>query len=262
MYSLHEGGGLLVLAVLAGLQIAAEGRGTPPCRPGFTEDVYKAELPDTTEEGQLLFNVRFLDCGRGGLVRFECSNPSDFRIEANGVVYAARSLQRSTISVSPLLIKASDTVTQQQWVTQVRLTSSTDSSQHVQEVAAPPVMVKDLKEIVFPSRNMDSQVKRMKRDWVIPPINVPENSRGPFPQELVRGAFMRFLDCGRGGLVRFECSNPSDFRIEANGVVYAARSLQRSTISVSPLLIKASDTVTQQQWVTQEHKHILNTVSG
>uniref|UniRef100_A0A673CW30 Cadherin-2-like n=1 Tax=Sphaeramia orbicularis TaxID=375764 RepID=A0A673CW30_9TELE len=26
----------------------------------------------------------------------------------------------------------------------------------------------------------------MKRDWVIPPINVPENSRGPFPQELVR----------------------------------------------------------------------------
>ena len=47
-------------------------------------------------------------------------------------------------------------------------------------------MSKDLKEIVFPSRNMDSQLKRMKRDWVIPPINVPENSRGPFPQELVR----------------------------------------------------------------------------
>uniref|UniRef100_A0A8C9YV55 Cadherin 2 n=1 Tax=Sander lucioperca TaxID=283035 RepID=A0A8C9YV55_SANLU len=47
-------------------------------------------------------------------------------------------------------------------------------------------MSKDLKEIAFPSRNMDSQLKRMKRDWVIPPINVPENSRGPFPQELVR----------------------------------------------------------------------------
>ncbi|XP_048877557.1 cadherin-4-like [Brienomyrus brachyistius] len=27
---------------------------------------------------------------------------------------------------------------------------------------------------------------RQKRDWVIPPINVPENSRGPFPQMLVR----------------------------------------------------------------------------
>uniref|UniRef100_A0A665VP02 Cadherin-2-like n=1 Tax=Echeneis naucrates TaxID=173247 RepID=A0A665VP02_ECHNA len=95
------------------------------------------------------------------LVRYECSNPSDFRIESDGVIYAARNLQHSTLPVSPLLIK-------------------------VQEVAVPPAVSKDLKEIVFPSRNTDSELKRMKRDWVIPPINVPENSRGPFPQELVR----------------------------------------------------------------------------
>lgn len=75
--------------------------------------------------------VRFLDCGRSGLVRFECSNPSDFRIEASGVVYAARGLQLSTIPVSPLLIKASDTSTEQQWVTQVRLTAPTDSVKKV-----------------------------------------------------------------------------------------------------------------------------------
>lgn len=56
----------------------------------------------------------------------------------------------------------------------------------VNEAALPPAMSKDVKEISFPSRNMYSQLKRMKRDWVIPPINVPENSRGPFPQELVR----------------------------------------------------------------------------
>ncbi|KAI3374909.1 hypothetical protein L3Q82_021449 [Scortum barcoo] len=128
--------------------------------------------------------VRFVGCGRGGPVQFECSNPSDFRIEANGVVYAARSIQLSTLPASPLLIRASDSTTQQQWVTQVRLTPSTQSSQ--QDVAAPPALSADLKEIAFPSRNTDSQLKRMKRDWVIPPINVPENSRGPFPQELVR----------------------------------------------------------------------------
>uniref|UniRef100_A0A8C9YWH3 Cadherin 2 n=1 Tax=Sander lucioperca TaxID=283035 RepID=A0A8C9YWH3_SANLU len=119
--------------------------------------------------------LKFVDCGRGGLVRFECSNPSDFRIEADGVVYAARSIEHSTLPASPLLIKASDTITQQQWVAQVRLKPSTHSSQK-----------RTKKEIAFPSRNMDSQLKRMKRDWVIPPINVPENSRGPFPQELVR----------------------------------------------------------------------------
>jgi cadherin 4 type 1 (R-cadherin) len=28
-------------------------------------------------------------------------------------------------------------------------------------------------------------LRRQKRDWVIPPVNVPENSRGPFPQMLV-----------------------------------------------------------------------------
>lgn len=38
------------------LQIAAEGRGTPPCKPGFSEDTYKVVLPDTVEKGRPLFN--------------------------------------------------------------------------------------------------------------------------------------------------------------------------------------------------------------
>lgn len=75
--------------------------------------------------------VGFVDCGRGGLVRFECSNPSDFRIEADGVVYAVRSIQHSMPPALTLLIKASDTTTQQQWVTQVKLTPSTLPSQQV-----------------------------------------------------------------------------------------------------------------------------------
>ena len=54
------------------------------------------------------------------------------------------------------------------------------------QAADPPGESRGLKEIVFPRRNADSPLKRMKRDWVIPPINVAENSRGPFPQELVR----------------------------------------------------------------------------
>ncbi|XP_014824824.1 PREDICTED: cadherin-2-like [Poecilia mexicana] len=32
----------------------------------------------------------------------------------------------------------------------------------------------------------DGTMRRVKRDWVIPPINVPENSRGQFPEDLVR----------------------------------------------------------------------------
>lgn len=45
-------------------------------------------------------------------------------------------------------------------------------------------------EILFPWRSVivkgDGTVRRVKRDWVIPPINVPENARGPFPEDLVR----------------------------------------------------------------------------
>lgn len=42
--------------------------------------------------------------------------------------------------------------------------------------------------ITFPrqrQRGLSNGLRRQKRDWVIPPINVPENSRGPFPQVLV-----------------------------------------------------------------------------
>uniref|UniRef100_A0AAQ4S6F9 Cadherin 2 n=1 Tax=Gasterosteus aculeatus aculeatus TaxID=481459 RepID=A0AAQ4S6F9_GASAC len=122
--------------------------------------------------------VRFVDCGRGDLVRFECSNPSHFRIEADGVVYAASTVRRSALDASPLLITASDAATQQQW--EAHVLSRTLLYWSVMKSATV------FSEIVFPSRNADSQLKRTKRDWVIPPINVPENSRGPFPQELVR----------------------------------------------------------------------------
>lgn len=40
------------------LQIA-EGRGTTPCRLGFSEDVYKVVLPDIAEIGQPLFNGEY-----------------------------------------------------------------------------------------------------------------------------------------------------------------------------------------------------------
>lgn len=68
-------------------------------------------------------------------MRLECNNPSAFRIEADGAVYAARSIQLSPQHAAPLLIKATDGTTQQQWVTQVRMEAAALSSQ---QVNAPP----------------------------------------------------------------------------------------------------------------------------
>lgn len=49
--------------------------------------------------------------------------------------------------------------------------------------------------IRFPPRQNSGsgKLRRQKRDWVIPPINVPENSRGPFPQMLVSVSPLPFV---------------------------------------------------------------------
>ncbi|KAI5104733.1 cadherin-2 precursor, partial [Silurus meridionalis] len=127
--------------------------------------------------------VRFHDCGRKGRVHFECSRPTEFQIEITGEDLALRTLRPSispSSSSPPLLVTARDDSTHEQWQTEIRLRpSGGDKSQET-------LGSQSLPEIIIPSRQVSSQLKRMKRDWVIPPINVPENSRGPFPQELVR----------------------------------------------------------------------------
>uniref|UniRef100_A0A672RP80 Cadherin 2 n=1 Tax=Sinocyclocheilus grahami TaxID=75366 RepID=A0A672RP80_SINGR len=112
---------------------------------------------------------QLLNCDRGAHVRFECSQPGDFGISVDGVVFALRPLLQSRSWTSPLLIRAQDEHSLQQWQT-----------------FNPFLHLGDIPEIVFPSRQIDMSLKRTKRDWVIPPINVAENSRGPFPMELVR----------------------------------------------------------------------------
>lgn len=49
---------------------------------------------------------------------------------------------------------------------------------------SPPRVIKFLRK--HQRGSSANGLRRQKRDWVIPPINVPENSRGPFPHMLVR----------------------------------------------------------------------------
>jgi len=65
------------------------------------------------------------------------------------------------------------------------------SVQQAVKTAGDATLSRRVPEIRFPWHSAvvggdGSVVRRVKRDWVIPPINVPENSRGQFPEELVR----------------------------------------------------------------------------
>lgn len=69
-----------------------------------------------------LFAVDFVDCGRGSGLRFESGDPADFRIEADGTVFAARSLLLSDRKGRGVEIKAKDVKSQEQWLVHVNFT--------------------------------------------------------------------------------------------------------------------------------------------
>ncbi|GCC18633.1 hypothetical protein chiPu_0018007, partial [Chiloscyllium punctatum] len=78
-----------------------------------------------------------------------------------------------------------------QWQTVVKLTvrakGGTKRTGQQNWKPSSAVLSQNVPDIIFPWSQLEhpGHLKRQKRDWVIPPINVPENSRGPFPQELV-----------------------------------------------------------------------------
>ncbi|XP_056130216.1 cadherin-4-like [Lampris incognitus] len=176
-----------------------------PCRPGFSQTFYSVLISRDVVRGQNMLKdttvssqkVKFDDCmGNDGVV-FESTDPS-FSVRPDGSVFAKR--YRATLE-EPVQFKltASGPHTHVwETVVQLALTDPLTSQQKTNEVTEDEGKVverKEMKEtfqapptvIMFPGlRPAGSKgLRRQKRDWVIPPINVPENSRGPFPQMLV-----------------------------------------------------------------------------
>ncbi|XP_044055092.1 cadherin-2-like isoform X2 [Siniperca chuatsi] len=166
-------------------------QGSLPCTRGFTQKEYIIEMDQELAEGQVVFNVSFMDCG-GGKVWFENGDSSDFSVSEDGVVYALRRLSLVGKRKAVVVVYGRDLQSKQVWKTRVHLHVRPNGHNTAPEQVKPSdaTLTQRVPEILFPWRSVvvrgDGTLRRVKRDWVIPPINVPENSRGQFPEDLVR----------------------------------------------------------------------------
>ncbi|XP_071342915.1 cadherin-2-like isoform X3 [Trachinotus anak] len=166
-------------------------QGSLPCMRGFTQDEFIIETDQELAKGQAVYNMSFMDCG-GGKVWFKVGESSDFRVSEDGVVYTLRHLSLAAQKKAMVLVYAQDLQSKQVWKTKVHfhIQPGGNSSGPEQVKPSDATLTQRVSVILFPWHSMavrgDGTLRRMKRDWVIPPINVPENSRGQFPEDLVR----------------------------------------------------------------------------
>uniref|UniRef100_A0A8C4Y3L4 Cadherin domain-containing protein n=1 Tax=Gopherus evgoodei TaxID=1825980 RepID=A0A8C4Y3L4_9SAUR len=165
-------------AGLTPLSLAQVGRqlGEPaePCRAGFTSERFTFVVPRAQLlRGQILGQVRFEDCTRWKLGLYDADD-ADFRVLVNGTVLMRHHTQ---------LHGQGKTFTVDAWDSTGKKFSAIPTT--INTVALPEAASDHQAEVLmFPQARPGLQ--RQKRDWVIPPIRVPENERGPFPKKLVQ----------------------------------------------------------------------------
>uniref|UniRef100_A0A8C6HCE7 Cadherin-4 n=1 Tax=Mus spicilegus TaxID=10103 RepID=A0A8C6HCE7_MUSSI len=159
------------------------------CKAGFSEEGYTALISPNVLEGEKLLKVEFSSCVGTKGMQYE-TNSLDFKVGADGTVFATRELKIPSEQVA-FTVTARERQSAEQWAAMVRLLVAQTSSAHSehkkgQTVALDPSQPPNDTLLPWPQHQSSGGLRRQKRDWVIPPINVPENSRGPFPQQLVR----------------------------------------------------------------------------
>uniref|UniRef100_A0A4W4FH08 Cadherin-4 n=1 Tax=Electrophorus electricus TaxID=8005 RepID=A0A4W4FH08_ELEEL len=180
-------------------------RGGPtadPCRPGFSQSFYIVFISQNVLQGGGILKSKnlqltFESCCRSERISFESSDPK-FGVHPDGSLYAERDVANLSEPVQ-FMVTARGSKESHIWETTVKLAIAGHSLpppdlQIAREASFYPRShhnhYPNPRLIAFPRRHQRGSstngLHRQKRDWVIPPINVPENSRGPFPQMLVR----------------------------------------------------------------------------
>uniref|UniRef100_A0A146W698 Cadherin-4 n=1 Tax=Fundulus heteroclitus TaxID=8078 RepID=A0A146W698_FUNHE len=176
-----------------------------PCRPGFSQSFYSVQISRDILQGQGVVKgttvssqkVKFDDCMGNEAVVFQSTDPV-FSVRTDGSIFAKGDGARLDEPVQFKVTARGPHTNVWETVVQMALIDLSSSGQNENEVTEEEGSISEQNEkkdafqapppaIMFPGSRMNRTggLRRQKRDWVIPPINVAENSRGPFPQMLV-----------------------------------------------------------------------------
>ncbi|XP_053304540.1 blastomere cadherin-like [Spea bombifrons] len=181
---MHMGGGkrsssaAFFCGVLCLLQaVPTLGTDAPGCRAGFTSSEYTFSVNRRElERGRRLGKVSFVDCAPRKHQLYDVGD-SRFRVLMDGTVLVKRHVNlhgkdtKFTISTWDALGKKYTAT----------ITVLNKRHRHAKDASS---LSHKLPVLTFTEKQ--TGLKRRKRDWVIPPISVSENEKGPFPKRLVQ----------------------------------------------------------------------------
>uniref|UniRef100_A0A8C1AQ08 Cadherin-1 n=1 Tax=Cyprinus carpio carpio TaxID=630221 RepID=A0A8C1AQ08_CYPCA len=150
-----------------------------PCTPGFESELFVFKVHrDHLHRGKRLGRVTFNNCDGRTRTLFQ-SVDKRFDVDMDGTV---------TLKRQVTLHEGHKVFSVHAWDSNGKkhtVSVKVERIHHHEEHHIDTVMnISSLEVLTFPKSSTGA--KRAKRGWVIPPFQVPENSRGPFPMKLVQ----------------------------------------------------------------------------
>uniref|UniRef100_A0A8C7FW40 Cadherin-1 n=1 Tax=Oncorhynchus kisutch TaxID=8019 RepID=A0A8C7FW40_ONCKI len=155
------------------------------CLPGFNSEMYIFKVErNHLRSGRSLGKVVFDDCTSRTSFLFH-SEDSRFKVDGDGTLKLKRGL---TLHNGHKEFYVSTQSKGKKITVPVRVLHEARHGHHHNhhEMTTQPKPGESLSLPVLNFHKSSGGLKRRKRDWVIPPINFPENDRGPFPKNVVK----------------------------------------------------------------------------